>query len=68
MSSDLPTSKEIMGDFGLYFKNGNFKALAECLEEATHINWEEKSKKAIEIANRFGVNQIIEKWKQVFDQ
>ena len=68
VSSDLPTSKEIMGDFGVYFKNRDIKALAECLEEATHINWEEKSKKAIEIANRFEVNLIIEKWKQVIDQ
>ena len=68
VSSDLPTSKEIMGDFGLYFKNGNIKALAKCLEEASHFNWEEKSKEAIVIANRFGVDQIIEKWKQVIDQ
>ena len=68
VSSDLPTSKEIMGDLGLYFKNGNIKSLAECLEEATHINWEEKSKDAIEIANRFGVDQIINKWKQVIEQ
>ena len=68
VSSDLPTSKEIMGDFGLYFKNDDIKALADCLVEATHINWEKKSKEAIEIANRFGVDQIIEKWKQVIDQ
>ena len=68
VSSDLPTSKEIMGDFGLYFKNGDIKALAGCLEEATYINWEKRSKKAIEIANRFGVDQIIEKWKQVIGQ
>ena len=68
VSSDLPTSKEIMGDFGVYFKNGDIKALAECLEEATHINWEEKSKEAIEIANRFGVNQIIEKWKKIINK
>ena len=68
VSSDLPTSKEIMGEFGLYFKNGNIKALAECLKEATRINWKEKSKDALEIANRFGVDQIIEKWKQVIDQ
>ena len=67
VSSDLPTSKEILGDFGLYFKNGNIKDLAECLEKATLINWESKSKEAIEIANRFRRNQIIEKWKQVIE-
>ena len=67
VSSDLPTSKEILGDFGLYFKNGNIKDLAECLEKATLINWESKSKEAIRIANKFDIKQIIEKWKQVFE-
>jgi hypothetical protein len=51
VSSDLPTSKEIMGDFGLYFKNGNIEELSQCLEEATQLNWKEKSKEAIDIAN-----------------
>ena len=67
VSSDLPTSTEILGDFGLYFKNGNIKDLAECLEKATLINWESKSKEAIKIANKFDIKQIIEKWKQVID-
>lgn len=67
VSSDLPTSIEILGDFGLYFKNGNIKDLAECLEKVTLINWELKSKEAIEIASKFDIKQIIEKWKQVID-
>ena len=67
VSSDLPTSIEILGDFGLYFKNGNIKDLAECLEKATLINWELKSKEAIEIASKFDIKQIFEKWKQVID-
>jgi glycosyltransferase involved in cell wall biosynthesis len=67
VSSDLPTSKEIMGDFGLYFKNGNYKDLAECLEKATQINWKEKSKEALEIANKFDIKQIINEWKKVIE-
>ena len=65
VSSDLPTSKEIMGDFALYFKNGNIKELAQRLEDATHINWQAKSKEALEIAQRFDIRYIIEQWKQV---
>ena len=65
VSSDLPTSKEIMGDFALYFKNGNIEELAQRLEDATHINWQAKSKEALEIAQRFDIHHIIEQWKQV---
>ena len=67
ISSDLPTSIEIMGDFALYFKNGDIKELAQRLEAATELNWEEKSEEALRIANRFSTNQIVEKWKQVIE-
>lgn len=67
VSSDLPTSKEIMGDFALYFKNGDIEELAQKLEDATHIDWQAKSKEALEIAKRFDVNQIIEQWKQLIE-
>jgi glycosyltransferase involved in cell wall biosynthesis len=65
VSSDLPTSIEIMGDFGLYFENGNVEELAQRLEEATHLNWEKKSKEALIIAQRFDINTIINQWKQI---
>jgi len=65
VSSDLPTSIEIMGDFGLYFENGNVEELAQRLEEATHLNWEKKSKEALIIAQRFNINTIINQWKQI---
>ena len=55
VSSDLPTSLEIMGDFGMYFKNGDIEDLARRLEDATHIDWEAKSKEALEIAKRFDI-------------
>jgi len=67
VSSDLPTSKEIMGDFALYFKNGNIEELAQRLEDATHIDWQEKSKEAIKIAQQFDVKQIVEQWKQLIE-
>lgn len=68
ISSDLPTSKEIMGDFGLYFKNGNIEDLARCLNEATKIDWEKKSKEALTIAKKYDVKNIIEQWKDVIEQ
>ena len=68
VSSDLPTSKEIMGGFGLYFKNGNIEDLAQKLEAATHLDWTSKSQEAIKIAQRFEVNHIVEQWKKIIDK
>lgn len=65
VSSDLPTSKEIMGDFGLYFKNGDAADLAQKLSEATQLDWPAKSAKAFEVANRFSEEVIIRQWKQI---
>jgi glycosyltransferase involved in cell wall biosynthesis len=67
ISSDLPTSQEIMGDFGLYFKNGDIGELAQRLEDATKLNWAAKSKEAIEISQRFEVEHIIKQWKQLIE-
>ena len=67
VSSDLPTSKEIMGDIALYFKNGDINELAQRLEDATHIDWQKKSKEALEIAKRFDIKKIIEQWKQLIE-
>ena len=67
VSSDLPTSKEIMGDSGLYFKNGDIKELAERLDDATHIDWSKKSQEAFAIAKRFDLNNIINHWKELIE-
>ena len=67
VSSDLPTSKEIMGDFGLYFKNGDITDLAERLEDATHIKWSKKSQEAFNIAKRFDIQNIISCWKKIIE-
>ena len=67
ISSDLPTSKEIMGDFGIYFENGNIEDLAQKLEEAIHIDWQEKSNEALNIAQRFDIENIIKQWKELIE-
>ena len=67
VSSDLPTSLEIMGDFGMYFKNGNIEDLAQRMEEATHIDWQAKSKAALAIAQRFDIKNIIRQWKELLE-
>ena len=67
VTSDLPVSKEIMGDFGLYFKNGNIEDLAQKLKEATHIDWQAKSKEALAIAQRFDIENIIKQWKELIE-
>ena len=63
ISSDLPTSKEIMGDFAIYFHNGDIKGLAQQMRLATQIDWQAKSKEAVEIAQRFSIENIISQWK-----
>ena len=67
VSSNLPVCKEIIGDFGLYFENGNIEQLAQQLETATYLNWQEKSKEALEIAKRFDINTIIDQWKELIE-
>ena len=68
VSSDLPTSREIMGNFGLYFTIGDINNLSQQLMNATLINWPQKSQEALQIANRFNINNIISKWKCIIDE
>ena len=68
VSSDLPTSKEIMGDFAIYFKNGNINDLARSLKDATEIDWEKKSKEALTIAKRFDITTISNQWRKLIDE
>jgi len=67
ISSDLPSSKDILGDFGLYFRNGDIQELAQRLEDATHLDWQQKSDEAIKIAQRFDISHIIEQWKRLLE-
>ena len=67
VTSDLPVCQEILGDFGLYFENGNIEDLAQRLVEATHIDWQTKSQEALKIAQRFDLHLIVEQWKQLLE-
>ena len=67
VTSDLPVCQEILGDFGMYFPNGNVENLAQRLEDATHIDWQAKSQEALKIAQRFGINPIAEQWKRLIE-
>lgn len=68
ISSDLPSSKDILGDFGLFFRNGDIRELAKRLEDATHIDWKRKSEEALKIARRFDINEIAGQWKQLLEK
>ena len=68
VSSNLPTSKEIMGDFGLYFINGDVNGMARQMLAATQLDWQEKSKQAQQIAAQFNMETIINQWKQLIDE
>ena len=68
VSSDLPTSKEIMGNFAIYFKNGDINNLSQSLKDATEIDWERKSKEALSIARRFNITAITAQWKKLMDE
>lgn len=67
ISSDLPVCKEILGDFGLYFKNEDTMDLAQRLEDATHLEWKIKSEQALVIANHFKLEPILKKWKNIIE-
>ena len=67
ISSDLPSSKEILGDFGIYFKNGDVDELAKKLEDATFMDWQPKSEEAMMLAQRFDVKVIAEQWKTLIE-
>lgn len=64
VSSDIPVSLEILGSFGLFFRNGNSGELAERLYDATRIDWKGKSEEALAIARRFDLSHIAERWRE----
>ena len=68
ISSDLPTSKEIMGDFGRYYVNGDVNGLAQQMLEATTMDWPRQSARAREIAARFELANIIPQWKAIINE
>ena len=67
VSTDLPTSREIMGDFGLYFPKEDVQALARQLRAATQLEWPQKSQEALQIAQHFDITNIITQWKNIIN-
>ena len=67
VSSDLPTSKEIMGDFGLYFINGDVNGMARQMHAATQLDWSTTSRQAIRIAHRFKLETISHQWHEIIN-
>jgi len=65
VTSDLPTSKELLGDDALYFENGNAAQLAQRLSEATQIDWQLCSRKAKARAKQFGIDSIRHQWTEL---
>ena len=68
IASDIPTCQEVLGDFGIFFKNGDIQELAQRLEDATYLDWQQKSDEAINIAQRFDVNIIAGQWVQLLEK
>lgn len=68
VSSDLPVCKEIMGDFAIYFQNGDINDLARSLKDATEIDWKSKSKEALTIAKRFDITTVSNQWRKLIDE
>ena len=67
ITSDIPTCQEVLGNFGLFFKNGDIQELAQRMEDATHLDWQQKSDEAIKIAQRFNIKEIAGQWKQLLE-
>ena len=65
ISSDLPVCQEIMGDFGLYFRCGDSHGLAEQMTRSITLDWQELSKEALSIAERFNIKNIISLWRDI---
>ena len=68
ISSDLPVCKEIMGSAAFYFENGNVEQLAQRLQEATQMDWPEKSTEALSVASRFNIETIIRLWIKIISE
>ena len=67
ISLNLPICQEIMGDFGIYFKNGDFSELAQRMEDATQLDWTAKSEEALKIATKFDIESITAQWKTLIE-
>ena len=56
-----------MGDFGLYFSNGDVNDLARQMHAATQLDWPSTSQKAIAIAKQYNIETISRQWHQIIE-
>ena len=56
-----------MGDFGLYFSNGDSNGLARQMQAATLLDWPNMSQKAITIAKHYNIETISRQWHQIIE-
>lgn len=68
VSSDLPSSRDILGDEGIYFRNGDVADMAQKMDLATHLDWDKASETAIRLAGRFDISNVIKQWKQLIEK
>jgi glycosyltransferase involved in cell wall biosynthesis len=67
VSSDIPSSKELLGNFGIYFHNEDYMDLAKSLKKASECNWNILSKEALSISHKFDLETIIKSWVNHID-
>ena len=65
VASDLPVCREIMGDFALYFPTGSVEQLAQQLDAATRIDFQQRSAQALAIASHYNVESIVRQWREL---
>jgi len=68
LSSDIPTSRELLGSDGHFFRNGDAADLARLLQESIHYPWAEESTKALALAQHFDVKKIVTQWEEMMAQ
>lgn len=68
VTSSLPVCKEILGDFAIYFNSGDINSLSQRLEDATNIDWPEKSRQALQIARQFQLDNIRPQWNALINE
>lgn len=66
ITSDIISSKEMMGNHAFYFKNGDIQDLSQVMLHTIDASWDNLSKESIEIASRFELNEIISQWNNLF--
>ena len=57
------TLSKSVGMAAYVFENGNARQLAERLQQATQVDWPQRSAEAMQIASKFEIQTIIGQWQ-----